>query len=316
MGARVLGLGREAAGDPHAGPGIAEELDRYGLAARRRLAAGDDWRLAHGLGDGAGGRGERLGRPREHGREEARFRVGDGALGHCQPEQAVEHFGQPGGADHVATGPVSHRRDDAGTGRAARGHARGWLRGDALLAARTDAARQSDARRHRLDDGKVDVVVGVRGRLSGGQEHRAADAGLGIDAACRAGARARRARHARPAFAGLFLRGRRFGTVGLLPARRRQRRVRRRFRRGLGRLAWTRLQLGDAREQGLVLLDQRLRLREQLVDPPEQRRNQRLPVVLAEPIDGPGCPPELEPAGGPALNPATPSQTAAARGEQ
>ena len=304
----VRALGSEPVGDPHVGPGAAEELDRHRLAARRRdgvidgsgrskhplppglaahagrgLVAGDHRTGAHGLGDGAGSRRERLGRAREH--------VGDGALGDRQAEQAAEHLGQSRVADHVAAVQIGHRRDDAGSERAAGRHVGGRLGGDALAAARADRAMQSDARRDGLDRRQIDVVVGVRDGLSGGRERRAAGAALGVDITRGIGARAQLARYARPALAAFPWGRLRRGDVGLLPARRRQRRVRRRLRR----LPGAGLEFGDPRQELLDLLDQFAVLREQ----PE---HQRLQAVLVERIKCLGWHPELESDPGHPLN--------------
>ena len=140
---------------------------------------------------------------------------------------------------------------------------------------------QIDPRRDGSDRRQVDMIVGVREHLIGGRNVCAAGALVRVDVACRVRVRTQLARHARPACAALLLSGLR--CIGLVPARRRQRRVRRRLRR----LSLLRLQLGDARQESLIL-------REQFLDPRQQRNQQRLQAVVMERIDIPGCHPELE----------------------
>src|SRR5262249_53702981 len=113
--------------------------------------------------------------------------------------------------------------------------------------------------------------------------------GVGGELACYAGA----------PFAAA-LRGRRVRDVGLLSARWRQRRVRRRLRR----LAGSALEFGDARQQRLVLLDE-------IVDLRQQGQHQPLQAVGVKRIDPLGPHPELESNGSDALNAAALSHSAA-----
>jgi hypothetical protein len=97
-----------------------------------------------------------------------------------------------------------------------------------------------------------------------------------------------------------FLRARRIRNVGLLSARWRQRRVRRRLRR----LAGSALEFGDARQQHLVLLDE-------IVDLRQQGQYQPLQTVGVERIDPLGRHPELESNDSDALNAVLMSHSAA-----
>ena len=156
-----------------------------------------------------------------------------------------------------------------------------------------------DPRRDGLDRRQVDVIVGMRQDLIGGRHRRAARAALGIDVARHVRVRAQLASHARPPLAP-FLSGCRWSDVGLLPARRRQRRVVRRLRR----LTATPLELGDA---GVQSFD----LGEQIVDLRQQRPQQRIGAGLVERIRCLGSHPELESVRHNQINATDASQTAA-----
>ena len=155
---------------------------------------------------------------------------------------------------------------------------------------------QIDPRRDGLDRWQVDVIVGVCERLIRRRHRRTARAALGVDIARHVRIRAQLARDARPALAALRLRSRR--GVGLVPARWRQRRVRRRLRRPTGAA----LELGDA---GVQSFD----LREQIVDLRQQRPQQRIGAGPVERIGCLGSHPELESVPAAAFNAAAASQT-------
>ena len=114
------------------------------------------------------------------------------------------------------------------------------------------------------------------------------------------------ARDARPALAALLAcRPRDVGSpwsrdVGLVPRRRRQRRIGGR----LDRAACARFELGDPGEEGLDLVEELGVLRDQL-------EHQRLQAVLIGRINALGFHPKLESDRGTPLNASTPSQTAA-----
>ena len=109
---------------------------------------------------------------------------------------------------------------------------------------RFSAGRGSeDPRRDRLDRRQLHVVIGAREHLVGGAQFRAAGAALGVDVARHVGVGAELACYPGVPFAASLL-GRRVPDVGLLSARWRQRRVRRRLRR----LAGSALKFGDARQ--------------------------------------------------------------------
>jgi len=156
---------------------------------------------------------------------------------------------------------------------------------------------QIDPRRDGLDRRQIDVVVGEDVRLIGRRECCAAGACLGVDLARRVGIGCERARDAGPALAAFLLRRCR-GTIGLLSARRRQRGVRRRLRR----LAGTRLEFHDPREESLDLLKQFVVLRHQL-------EHQRLQAVFVQRIERLGRHPAFESASRDAINAEAPSQT-------
>jgi len=109
------------------------------------------------------------------------------------------------------------------------------------------------------------MIVGLCQHLAERGNLPTAVTALGIDVARHVGVGTELARHA---FAAL-VRGRCVLNVGLLAARRWQRRIRRRLRRFAG----TGLELSDARQQRLVLLVK-------LVDP-----RQECLVLLDEPVD-------------------------------
>ena len=312
----VIALREEAVGEPYLGSRAVEELGRHDLAARRcnqvshgrggderplpvrlaldarrRLVAGDHRAVAHGLMDGFRALGKRLGRACEH--------VGDRAFGNLQAEQALQHLRQARVADHLAAVKIGDERDDAGAERGAGRHVGGRLGGDGIAAAATIGAVQVDPRRHRLDRRQFHVVIGAREHLVGGAQFRAAGAALGVDIARRVGVGAELAGCAGAPFAA-SLRGRRVRDVGLLSARWRQRRVRRRLRR----LAGSALEFGDARQQRLVLLDE-------IVDLRQQGQNQPLQTVGVERIDPLRRHPELESNGSDAFNAALLSHSAA-----
>jgi hypothetical protein len=102
--------------------------------------------------------------------------------------------------------------------------------------------------------------------------------------------------------------------VGLLSARRRQRRVRRRLRRLAGsalEFGNARQQLVDPRQQRLVLLVKRLVLLDEIVDLRQQGQHQSLQAVGVELIDSLGRHPELESDDSVALNATSLSHSAA-----
>ena len=197
--------------------------------------------------------------------------VGDGALRDGEAEQALADLGQPLVADHLAAVQIGDRRHDPRTERRAFGHVRGRVRRHPCLAAWTRAAEQLDARRDRLDRRNVDMVVLSREVLPGLPEHDTARTELGIEAARRVGVLGELARDAGAALARRL--GRRRLGVRLLPARRRQRGVGGRF----GRSAKLAFELGYA---GVQHRD----LRQQLVDPRQQRRHE-MGVIGARRID-------------------------------
>ena len=107
-------------------------------------------------------------------------------------------------------------------------HVGGRLGGHGLAAAGAVGAVQVDPRRGRLDRRQLHVVIGAREHLVGGGQFRAAGAALGVDIARHVGVSTELACYAGVPFA-TFLRGRRVRNVGLLSARWRQRRLRRRL---------------------------------------------------------------------------------------
>ena len=176
-------------------------------------------------------------------------------------------------------------------------HVSGRLRRDVLPAARALCAKEIDPRRDWPDRRQVDVVVGVRENLIRGRHLCSAGAAFGADIECLVGVRAEFARHARSALASP-LAGFRFGGIGLLPARRRQRRIGRRLRW----LAELRLEFRDAGCERLVLSDELLDLAEQLHD-------QRPQLILAQRIECLRWHPELESVRDSVLNGRNASQT-------
>ena len=181
---------------------------RLAFDARARFVRRDDRAGAHGRGDRPGVDGERFADAGEH--------IGDGALRDGQAEQAVERFGQALETHQLATVQIRDVGCDGRAERRAFGHVGGRRGGDALLAARACAAEQIDARRDRLDDGKVDMVVGAGDLLVARFERRAAGAAFGEQIARDIGARSQCATDTGAAFARPLLRRR--CDIGLLPA--------------------------------------------------------------------------------------------------
>jgi hypothetical protein len=274
------------------GCGAAERPLPPGLAldARARLVAGDHLARTHLLRDPLGRLSDGLADAGKH--------IGDGALRKGEAEEALADLGQPFVADHLAAVQVRDDRRDAGTERRALGHVGGRACRHARLAARAGGAEQLDARHNRLDRWDIDVIVRFRELLPDLAEHGAARTPLGVEAARRIRAFGKRARDAGAAFARRP--GRLRPGVRLLPARRRQRGVVRR----LGGLAKLGFELGHTSEELLVL-------NEQLVDPRQQLLHQRLQAVGIERIDLLGRHPELESARTFSFNPLRVSHAAA-----
>ena len=157
-----------------------------------------------------------------------------------EPEDRLHHFTQTLKADRLGDVKVNDQRLDTGTERRARLHSRRhWCR-EGGRTARTNAAVQVDARRHRLDRRHVDMVVGVNLALVALAQRRSAVRALlrqRLDHMIGIGCE--RAVHPGPTFAALALALRQ---VRLLAGAWRQRGIVRR----LGRLAQFLFQFGDA----------------------------------------------------------------------
>jgi hypothetical protein len=141
------------------------------------------------------------------------------------------------------------------------------------------------------------MIVGVREHLTGGRYLSTTVTAFGKDVARDVGVRTELARNASAAFAALLLPARLVRDVGLLSARRRQRRVRRR----LGRLSGATLEFRNPRQKRADLLEElidprleRVVLTGELVDPRHQRQHQPLQVLGVERIDPLGWHPKLE----------------------
>src|SRR5215470_11091789 len=231
----VIALRRKTIGEPHLGLRPVEELYRHDLTpcwgdhvshgrrraeyplpmrlsldAGRGLVAGDDGAVADGLVDCFSALGKRLGSARQH--------VGYGAFRNLQPEQAVQHLGQPCVADHLAAVQIGDQRDDAWAERRAARPLRGTVAPDGLAAPRTITLVQLVPSRQRPEWRDLDVVVGVREHLTLEGYLSTAVAALGKVVAGHVGVGTELARDSGTPFAALLLPTRFVRDIGLLPA--------------------------------------------------------------------------------------------------